>query len=104
MPERDRGIELELHQLLDALEAVAEQEPGPLDRAEQVAEHREAAAADAREEQRRPAGGIDAPLNLGDFEPRVDLGIDPHQLAMPLEIVDALAQGSVAHGANFLTG
>ena len=74
MPDGRRRIELEPHELLDALEAIAEQEPGPLDRAEEIAEHREAAAADAREEERRPARRTHAPLDLRHFEPRVDFG------------------------------
>ena len=51
-----------------------------LHRAEQVAHHREAAALDAREQKSRPAGRTDAAMNLGRFEPGIDLGIDPHEL------------------------
>ena len=86
-----RRIELQLDQSPHALQAVAEHEPGPLHRAEQVAHHRKAAALHAREQQGRPAGGTHAAMNLGHFQPGVDLGIDAHQLPVPLEIVDAFA-------------
>ena len=35
------GLDLQLDQVADGFEGVAEEEPGPLDRAEQVADHRE---------------------------------------------------------------
>ena len=60
-------------------------------------DHREAAALDAREEQGRPAGRTDAAMDLGHFEPGIDFGVDAHQLAVPLEIVDAFAKCAVAH-------
>ena len=48
-------------------------------------DHRKAAALHAREQQRRPAGRVDAALDLGRFQPGVDLGVDPHELAVALE-------------------
>ena len=80
-----------------ALERVAKHEPSAFDRAEQVATHRETAALNTREQQRRAAGGVNATLDLGDFEPGIDFGIDSHEVAMALEIVDAFAERSIAH-------
>ena len=81
----------------DAFEAVAEHEAGAVDRAEQVRHHREAAALHAREEQRGAAGGADAALNLGDFEPGIDFGLDANELLAALEIVDTFAKRAIAH-------
>ena len=60
-------------------------------------DHREAAALHVGEEQRGAAGGIDAALDLGDFELGVDFGVDAHELFVALEIVDAFAKCSIAH-------
>ena len=83
------GIDLQLDQLPDGVERVAEQEPGPLERAEQVADHREAAALDAREQNGRPAGLVDAALDLGRFQVGVDLRVDADELPGPLQVGDA---------------
>jgi hypothetical protein len=37
-------------------------------------------------------------MNGGDLEVRIDLGVDAHELALLLEIVEALAEGLVTHG------
>ena len=99
-----RRIDLQLDQLPDRVERVAEQEPRPLERAEQVADHREAAALDPREVERRPAGLVDPALDLGRLQVRVDLGVDADQLAVPLEVVDARAQAGVRHWPRRLPG
>ena len=49
-----------------------------------------------------PPAAHDAPLNLGHFQPRVDFGIDAHELAVALEIVDTFAKRAIAH-AKILT-
>ena len=80
-----------------ALQAVAEHEAGAVHRAEQVADHREAATLDAREEQRGAAGGADAALDFGDFEAGIDFGFDANELSAALQIVDTFAQCAIAH-------
>ena len=39
-------------------------------------------------------------MNLGRFQPRVDLDIDPHELPVALQIVDAFAERAIAHEEN----
>ena len=36
-------------------------------------------------------------MNFGRFQPRVDLDINPHELPVALQIVDALAECTVTH-------
>ena len=48
-----------------------------------------AAALDVRIQNRRPAGLIDAPLDLGRFQVRIDLRLDAHQPLRGFEICDA---------------
>ena len=76
--------------MADRLERVAEEEAGPLQGSEQVADHREAAALDAREEEGRAPGAIDAPLDLGHLEIRVDQGVDAHEVLMAFQVANAL--------------
>ena len=69
-----------------------------------------AAALDAREVQGRPAGLVDAAVDLGRFQVRVDLLLDADELAGPFQVVDALPDfcsegGSAVQGtipADFL--
>jgi hypothetical protein len=86
LAKRGGGVDLEFDELADAVQAIAEHEAGAVDRAEQVRDHREAAALHSREGERGSAGGVDAALNLGDFQAGVDLGIDSDELAMSLKI------------------
>ena len=92
-----RRIDLQLDQLPHGVERVAEEKARALEGAEQVADHRKAAALDAGEEQRRPARLVDAPLDLGRFEVRIDLVVDAHELAGPFEIGDTCTQAGVTH-------
>ena len=63
-------IDLERDELLQPFERIAEEVPRSGHRAEQVAEHREAAADDVGQQQGRPAGAKHAPLDFGRFEVR----------------------------------
>ena len=85
--------------MADGGERVAEEEPRPLDGAEQVADHREGATLDALEQQRRPGGLVDAPLDFGHFQARVDFLADPDQPAGAFQVGDTLVQGAMAHAS-----
>ena len=74
------GIDLQLDQPADRLERVAEQEPRPLERPEQVAEQRERRPLDPPEQQGRPAGLVDPPLDGGGLQVGVDLPVDDDEL------------------------
>ena len=86
------------HQPLHRVKRIAEDVAHPLHRAEQVADHREAAAFDAGIEDGRPAGLKDAAVDLGRLEMRVDFFLDPHELPAAGQIVEAGLQGEVGHG------
>src|SRR5690606_37121272 len=87
-----------------ACERMPEQEPRTVDRPEQVADHREPAAADPLGEDRRSAGIEHPPMNLGRLQPRIDLVRNPDQLPGPLEVVDGFAKAAVHVLASRLTG
>ena len=74
-------IDLQRHQPFQPVQRVAKDIPHPLHRAEQIADHREAAAFDAGEIDGRPAGAKHPPLNLGRLQLRIDRLLDAHQLA-----------------------
>ena len=90
-------IDLERDELLEPLERVAEEVSRPGHRAEQVAEHGEAAADDVGQQQRRPARAKHPPLDFGRFEVGIDRRVDAEQLPGRFQIVDALAEAAV-HG------
>src|SRR5579871_4294846 len=94
LPERG-GIDLQLHQVGDRLEGVAEQETGPLQGAEQVAYHREGTALDTDEIKGRSAGLVDAPVDGRGLQVRVDLLLDADQLGSALQIGEALAKAAI---------
>ena len=89
--------DLQLDQAADGLERVAEEEPGPLERAEQVADHRERRPLDPPEEERRPARLVDPALDGGGLQVGVDLRLDRDELPVRLEVVDAFGQRAIAH-------
>jgi hypothetical protein len=70
------GIHAQLDEAADALERVTEDVACALDGAVEVAHHREAAAADAREVERGAVGAEDAAMDLGHLEIGVDLRLD----------------------------
>ena len=80
------GIDLELHQMLHGPEHVSEQEAGPFESAEQVADQRKRTALHPTIKDGRALGLVDTPLYLGGFEIRIDFVIDAHELLRALEI------------------
>ena len=82
-----------VHQLLDQrVRPRAEGQPGAPRRAEQVGDQREARAADVREQQRRPAGGDHAAVDLGGFLVGVDGSGDLDQIAVAAQAVEEGAE------------
>ena len=68
-----------------------------LEAAEQVRRHGKARAFDALEQERRSAHLVDATLNLGRLQVRIDLALDAYELACPLERLHALARAVKSH-------
>src|SRR5262249_50340972 len=97
LPERSRGLGLQLDESLDGFDRIAEQESGTLKGTEEVPHHREGATFDAREEDGRALRLVDAPLHGGDFEVGVDFLGDLHKLAVTTEVVEALGECTIAH-------
>lgn len=95
-----RRVGLQSDQAFDRRKRVAKQKSRALDRAEEVAHRGKAAPFEAGEINRRPAGLVDAALNLGRFQTGIDLGFQADQLLGRREIVDTLAKRAVAHGQN----
>ena len=95
--ERCRRVELQFQEPPHALQAVAQQVPRPVQRAEQVADHRKAAALHPGIEHGRPARRTHPAMNLRRLEPRIDLLLDPHQLPRAVQVVDAFSQRAIAH-------
>ena len=81
-----------------AVERIAKDEAHALHRAEQVRREREPGAAHVLEEQRRTAEGEHASLDLRGLEERVDLFRHAAQVPSAVQVVDARAEGFVAHG------
>ena len=62
--------------------ALAKRQLGASRRAEQVRRQPERRTFDLGEQQGRPAGGDDAPVNLGDFEVRIDGSVDGDEVTV----------------------
>ena len=79
----------QLHEASDQTQRpVAERQFRPARSAEQIRDQPEVGAGDIGEQQRRAAGRDDAPMNLGDFQSRVDGGFDRDEVAVPAEALD----------------
>ena len=94
------GVGLQLDQPADRVERVPEQEPRPLDRAEQVTHDREGRAAHPAEENRRPSGLINPSLDGCHLQVGIDLFIDLDELSRGLQIPDAFRQRTITHQAR----
>ena len=94
---RSSRVDLQLDQVADGSERVAEQEAGPLQRAEQVADHRKGTALDPRKIQGRPARLVHFAVNQGHLQAGIDLDIDPPQLPGSLQVGDTVPQAAIAH-------
>ena len=90
---------MERDEAFQPVEAVAEEIPRAGQRAEEVAEHGEAAADDVHEQQGRPARAEDPPLDFRRFQVGVNRGIDSEQLPGGFQVIDALAEAAV-HGRS----
>jgi hypothetical protein len=94
LPERRRHQRFrELHEALDQpLRPRAERHLGAARGPEQVRHQREARSLHAREQQRGPARGDHAPVNLGHLESCGHGGIDDHEIAVAPKLIDEVAQ------------
>ena len=70
----------------------AERELGAARGAEQVGDERKVRALHVREQQRRPAGGDHAAMDLGGFEIRIDRRADLDELAIAAELIEERSQ------------
>ena len=96
-PHQIGRIDLQRDELLEPVQRIAEDVPRPLHRAEEVAEHREAAADDVRQQQGRPSGAKHPSLDFRRFEVRIDRRVDVAQLPRCFQVVNALAEVAI-HG------
>ena len=103
LPQR-RRIHAQLDEAADLFQRVAKNEARAFQGAEEIACHRKAAAAHAREIERRPAGTKHPALDLGHLKLGIDLALDADQTAIALERVNTLAGGGVAHPFCRLAG
>jgi hypothetical protein len=85
---------------LPVVAALAHAQRHPLGRAEEVGEHRHRMALGVLEQDRRAAGAQHAVADLGHLEVRVDLGLDPLELAEAFQLGDEVTQVGVAHGGG----
>src|SRR6478736_1577283 len=93
---RRRGRQQRLDEADDATDqrerTGAEREFSAPRRAEQVCDEGESTAADVREEQRRPAGSNDAPVDLARFLARVDRRVSRDKVAIPPQSIEKRAE------------
>src|SRR5262249_22183566 len=90
--QRGRRVDFQLDEASNPIERMAEQEPRAVDRAEQVADRRKAAAPEPLEQNRRTLRLIHAALNLRGVEMRVDLRPDADKLPRLLEVLNRSAE------------
>jgi hypothetical protein len=95
-------INLQLDQAPDRIQGIPKQKPGSFDGTKQVGHHRETATFDTSEQQGGAACLINSPLNLGGFEARIDLGIDPDEMMMPFEIENSFLKAAITHNTRGL--
>ena len=81
-------VVLQARERLHGLEGIAEHEARALERAEEVRHGREARSLHVLEEERRAAGGVDAPVDSGHLQVRVHLLADADEMAVALEVAD----------------
>src|SRR5262249_10915902 len=100
-PPEVRWIDLQLHQVADSREPVAEEEARALHRADQVANHRKAPVLDAGKVESGAANLIDAAVHLGRFQVGVDFLLDAQQLAAGFQVGETGLQAAVAHESSY---
>jgi len=89
--------DLQLDEVADGLEGVAEEEMRPFPRAEQVADHREVGPLDPPEEDRRPPDLVEPALDGRGLQVGGDRLFDRDQSARPPEVLDAVGQRAITH-------
>ena len=90
-------VDFQLDQSPHGVECVSKQKPRALHRPEQIREQRETTAFRLREEQRWAASLINAALNLGDFQTRIDFRVDANELFRSLQVGDTFLEIAIAH-------
>jgi hypothetical protein len=74
------GVFFELNKGANGSQCVSEDKTGAVESSEQIADHREAAASDVFEQNRRTATFTDATVDFGGFKVRANLAFHPQQL------------------------
>src|SRR5947208_2219098 len=97
-PPNQRRVNLEFDQALHGSKAIAKKKARALQRAEQVAEHRERAALYAFKQHCWPTRSVDAAVNCRRFQAWINLNSDARELAGALQVSDACTQACVTHG------
>jgi len=98
IPQRGRGIDLQLDQPADAVERVGEDPLNPPLGAVEVDEHREVGALRPREEHRRPPRPEQPPLDLGDLQVGIDRMLDDDGSPLGDERIDTCLERAKSHG------
>ena len=98
MFQQPHWIFLELHERLHTLQCIAKDELGPIERPEQITDHRKPTALDVLKQNRRAAVVTDSPMNLRRFQIRADFFLQPNHMAVFFEVSKTFLESSVAHG------
>ncbi len=96
-PRRRLRLSAQGHQSLHPGERIAKHQPRALDRAEEIADHRKPATDDAGEVHGRPSRRVDAAVDGCGLEPGVNGRVDPDELPVPIEVVNAFAEAAITH-------
>ncbi len=90
-------IDLQGDQPADGVQRVAEDVAHPLHRAEEVGEHGKLAVLGGGEQDGRPAGAKQPPLDFGHLQVRINRLVDDDQLPPGPQVQNAVAKSSIAH-------
>ena len=74
---------------------MAKNKPRTLGRTEQIGNSRKGTALDIFKKKSRASGGVNAPLDLGHLQIRIDRLANPHQLTGPFQVVNTISQAAV---------
>ena len=84
----------------DVLQGIPEDEAGPSQGAEEVAQERESAPRGTGEEECRAARGVNPPLNSADLQVRIEFRLDPEQLPLSFQVGHAGRKVPVPHDVS----